>query len=86
MADETDPIACLEQLRTARQAYDEAYHRNQETERILTSRLNDLNAAQKAFDEAVAELKKDAPWKTDWHAERKLKVEAFSVRSVNASR
>lgn len=31
---------------------------------------NQLNAAQKAFDEAVAELRKAAPWNTDWHSRR----------------
>lgn len=38
-----------------------SYARMEETEA-----LNKLNAAQRAFDEAVAELKKDSDPKTDW--------------------
>lgn len=55
-----------QELREARSLYDEL-HRDSEAARTReTDALNALNRAQKAFDEAVAAVKKDAPWNSDW--------------------
>lgn len=40
-----------------------------------TAALNDLNAAQKALDAALAERRKDAPPNSDWNRTRMLPVE-----------
>ena len=40
--------------------------------RDMCEATNRLNAAQKALDEYVAELKRKAPWNTDWKAKRGL--------------
>lgn len=53
-------------LEVARKAYEEAAARKEAASREETSCRNQLNAMQKAFDEAVAEIRKDAPWDTTW--------------------
>jgi hypothetical protein len=60
-----------EELRSAREAHNAAHALLNEAQRNETTALNALNSAQRAFDEAVAAIKKDAPWNSDWNAERR---------------
>lgn len=36
--------------------------------RETTQARNELNAAQKQLDDAMAKLRSSAPWNTDWHS------------------
>ena len=53
-------------VRTAAEAYEEARRRENAASSETTAALNALNAAQKLFDAAVAELKSIAPRGSDW--------------------
>jgi indole-3-glycerol phosphate synthase len=55
----------------ARKKYEDFKTEEARASRDTTSALNALNEAQKAFDAAVAEIKKAAPRDSDWkRAER----------------
>ena len=56
-----------EQLQNARAEYDKVHDESEAARSRETTALNALNAAQRAFDEAVAATKKNAPWNSDWH-------------------
>jgi len=78
-ADKDPPLEVLEGLTAlgeARREYDDAKAANDVTERRLTAATNALNQAQKKLDKAFDRLRIDAPWHTDWHAERRRKCEA----------
>ena len=62
--------ACAKALAEARTAFEEVEAEKKAIERRMTAATNRLNDAQKTFDEAVAQIKKDAPWNTKWHSER----------------
>lgn len=71
MADLRMNIAsCAELLAKARADFNSAESEHKQSERLMTDARERLNEAQKTFDEAIAELKADAPWNTKWHAER----------------
>lgn len=71
-----------QQLREARARYD-GMHREYEAARSReTDALNALNRAQKTFDEAVAALKKDAPWNSDWHSRNRRGAEGACTGSA----
>lgn len=55
-----------EELRTAETRFEAARREYETASRAHTIALNGLNTAQKAFDEAVAEVKKKAPRDSDW--------------------
>jgi hypothetical protein len=42
---------------------------------ITTSKLNELNRAQRAFDEAISQTKKLAPYRSDWDTARRREAE-----------
>ncbi len=44
-----------------------------------TAAVNRLNGAQRAFDAAVEKLRAEAPWNTDWHAQRHDRGEPVSA-------
>jgi hypothetical protein len=69
----TEPKYSAEVFARLAAAMSDAANRHNETKNAAiralsaeTSALNDLNTAQKAFDEAVAALKKAAPPGSDW--------------------
>jgi len=68
MAMKMDITACANALKAAMAEHDTAKAENDATERRLSEARNKVNQAQKAFDEAVAEMRKAAPWNTDWHS------------------
>jgi len=53
-------------VRTDAEDYEEARRREDAASSETTAALNALNAAQKLFDAAVAELKSIAPRGSDW--------------------
>jgi hypothetical protein len=67
---------CAKKLADAQEAYDQADAAYQAASRERADRTNILNAAQKAMDAAVDELRSAAPWGSDWHSkrERGLKI------------
>lgn len=62
--------ACAKTLAEARKEYDLANEEKGRIDKEMTRVTNALNKAQKTFDEAVDQIKKDAPWNTDWHSKR----------------
>ena len=54
------------ELREAITIYDEAERESRFASNKATAALNRLNAKQKAFDAAVAEMRKTAPGQSDW--------------------
>lgn len=56
----------LKELEEAREAYTEADRSHSLAERRRTEALNTCNRLQKEFDEAVEEVRKQAPRETDW--------------------
>lgn len=60
---------CAELLANTHKAYEAAKSKSDQAGRELTDATNSLNDAQKRMDEAVSELKKEAPWNTKWHGE-----------------
>lgn len=74
MSEKEDAIvAAKKTLDAARKEYDEAHSRYENARRVETNARNNLNEAQKAFDTAVADVKKDAPWDSNWHQEGMLR-------------
>ena len=63
------------QLQVARKHYEDARADCEELRRKETIALNALNDAQKAFDEAVAEIKETPPWNSHWHRSAKTAAE-----------
>jgi hypothetical protein len=59
----------LTDLTRARECFEEVKSRKDAIEREMANATNHLNGAQKAFDQAVVAIRKDAPWNTDWHSE-----------------
>jgi exonuclease VII small subunit len=57
-------------LNAAMNAHAEAEEQSKAADRNLTAARNRLNAAQKALDAAVDELRSKAPWNTEWHSKR----------------
>jgi predicted nucleic acid-binding Zn-ribbon protein len=71
MKDELPDMAgLLGKLSNALAEYKQAEDKKKDVEREMTRCTNNLNAAQKAFDEATAKLKGMAPWGSDWHSQR----------------
>lgn len=71
MAEESTIAELHEQLLRLQQQYDECKKHESIASSATCSALNNLNGAQKAFDAAVAEIKKAAPRDSDWkRAER----------------
>lgn len=58
------------ELDNAREAHDSARAEAKQASSREISARNRLNDAQKAFDAAVAEIKKDAPWDSNWHSQK----------------
>lgn len=56
-----------EALKLAQDEFTQADNRCRDASRDRTKALNDLNAAQKKFDEAVGEVRKNSPRDSDWH-------------------
>ena len=67
-------IAAKKVLDEARSRYDEAHSRAEAESRNETDARNRLNEAQKVFDAAVADVKKNPPWNSDWHQEARRKA------------
>lgn len=63
-----------EGLKKAQELYDDAHNAYEAARSRETDARNQLNRAQKAFDEAVANVKKNAPWNSDWHQEKARQV------------
>lgn len=61
-------------LKKAQELYDDAHNAYEAARSRETNARNELNRAQKAFDEAVADVKKGAPRNSDWHQENARKV------------
>lgn len=57
-----------------RESYAAAEQRESFARNEATDTLNKLNEAQKAFDQAAAELRKNAPRRSDWHSRQELKL------------
>lgn len=68
-----DINGCAKALAEARTAFDEVEVRKKKIEREMTVAVNRLNDAQKTFDAAVSEVRKNAPWNTDWHRQNNPK-------------
>jgi hypothetical protein len=66
--------AAHEGLKKAQELYDDAHNAYEAARSRETNARNELNRAQKAFDAAVADVKKNAPWNSDWHQERARQV------------
>lgn len=66
--------ATHEELKKAQELYDYAYSAYEVARSRETNARNELNRAQKAFDAAVADVKKNAPWNSDWHQEKARQV------------
>jgi hypothetical protein len=64
-------IAAKKALDEAREKYNEAERREKEASRDEINARNRLNEAQKAFDAAVAEVKANPPWNSEWHQSTK---------------
>lgn len=62
--------ACAKSLAEARKAFEEVESEKKGVDTRMSAATSRLNDAQKTFDEAVAQIKKDAPWNTKWHSER----------------
>lgn len=60
-------IKAQKALDEARSIYDAAHKEAEAARRGETNALNRLSEAQKAFDAAVIEVRKDAPWNSNWH-------------------
>jgi uncharacterized coiled-coil DUF342 family protein len=67
MMEEDKLITAKKALDEARKEYDQAHSRYENARSLETSCRDTLNEAQKAFDAVVADLKKDAPWDSNWH-------------------
>lgn len=67
---------CAKALAKANAEWSEINQRKQAVDREMTTAINKLNEAQKSFDEAVNELRANAPWNSDWHSQRKQRVAA----------
>jgi chemotaxis regulatin CheY-phosphate phosphatase CheZ len=57
-----------QELREARSRYDELHRASEAARSREMDALSTLNRAQKAFDEAVEAVMKDAPRNSDWHS------------------
>ena len=66
-----DLLAALEELKSASTEHHRCQNIRDAADRELTSAVNRLNKAQRTVDELMAELRKNAPWNTDWHSQRK---------------
>jgi predicted nucleic acid-binding Zn-ribbon protein len=66
-----DMAGLLGELRNALAEFTQAEDKKKDVEREMTRCTNNLNAAQKAFDDAAAKLKGAAPWGSEWHSQRK---------------
>lgn len=62
------------ELKKAQDLYDDAHNAYEAARSRETNARNELNRAQKAFDAAVADVKKNAPWNSDWHQEKARQV------------
>lgn len=56
----------LNTLAAATERLEHATRRENEASREKTQAINDLNAAQKAVDAKLAEMRKKAPQESDW--------------------
>lgn len=67
----------FEELAKAHDAYTQAEKEESVARGVRTEALNRLNRAQKAVDESMEQLRKDAPRETDWkqHERRGIRVE-----------
>ena len=59
------------ELQTAMARHAEVQAEESEVSRRMCEARNRLNAAQKAFDVAVADMRANAPWNSDWHQGRR---------------
>ena len=67
MAETKTIEAAAKELREALERYDVLHTESEAARSRETDALNTLNRAQKAFDESVEAMKKNAPWNSDWH-------------------
>lgn len=58
------------ELNAAMAAHSEAEEHSKAADRELSTARNRLNAAQKALDAAMDEMRSKAPWNTEWHSKR----------------
>lgn len=63
-------------LREAQDRYNDALNAYVAARSRETDARNELNRAQRAFDDAVVAVKKNAPWNSDWHQTANLQVAA----------
>lgn len=63
-------------LREAQERYNNAHNAYEAARSRETDARNELNRAQRAFDNAVAAVKKNAPWNSDWHQAANRQVAA----------
>lgn len=68
-----DMAGILGKLSNALAEFRQAEDKKKDADREMTRCTNNLNAAQKAFDEAMEKFKKTAPWGSDWHSQRQPK-------------
>lgn len=68
---------CEAALRDAMKQHETAKQGADVASSIPTRATNELNAAQKAFDEAVERTRKAAPWNTDWSSRRDPRRSAY---------
>ncbi len=54
-------------LQEAQERYDDTHNAYEAARSRETDARNELNRAQRTFDDAVAAVKKSAPWNSDWH-------------------
>lgn len=64
----TSLIEATKRLTDAKADHSERKREEDHARSRCTAALNVLNAAQRAFDQAVADVRKDAPWDSDWHS------------------
>tara|TARA_R110000868_G_scaffold227055_4_gene480031 strand:+ start:196 stop:429 length:234 start_codon:yes stop_codon:yes gene_type:complete len=60
--------AAAKELKLALEAFDQTDTEKKRADREHTVSVNRLNKAQAAFDAAVVEIRKTAPWATDWYS------------------
>lgn len=66
--------AAIDALKQAECEFSAAESEETDARKRATNARNRLNAAQKRVDAAVAEIKKGAPWNTEWSTRRGVPV------------
>lgn len=73
-------LAQLEQeLKNAQQVFDRAKEEERAANASMTAAMNTLNNVQKKLDAYIAQLKKSAPWNTEWHSSQRTSAKRPST-------